>query len=366
MVWDVRRPAPHSCRGRAASGCLLALFAACSRADDLPATKHSSLPVLEPPPVAAVTTLQFGAFTTAREALGNRIVRQFERQQQRTARPVRIGTTFAGSEELTRAILDGQVVDVAALATAHDLQQLVDAGLVRPNWTEAPHGGVFCRSLVVIAVRAGNPLGIRDWADLARPGVRVVSADPRTSGCGVWALCALHGAALRGRVGVPANDANAARAFVARVRDNIVVELANAGAAYRAFLDGEGDAAITYESEAALAALFGHDAVVVVPPSTILVENVAAVVDKHVDARGTRQEATDLLAYLWSRDAQQRLAHCGIRPVDEPVAAAHAGRFPQPADLWTIDFLGGWSGAERLVHELMREPRRGPAAAPGR
>jgi sulfate transport system substrate-binding protein len=343
------------------------LFAACNRADGLPATKHSSPPpVLQPPPDTAVTTLQFGAFSTAREALGNRILRQFERQRQRTGQPVRVDAAFAGSEELTQAILDGQVVDLAALATAHDLQQLVDAGLVRATWTEAPHGGVFCRSLVVIAVRAGNPLGIRDWVDLARPDVRIVSADPRTSGCGVWTLCALYGAALRGHVGAAVGDDAAARAFVARVRQNIAVELANAGAAYRAFLDGQGDAAITYESEASLAALFGHDATVVVPPSTILVENVAAVVDRHADARGTRQAAADLLAYLWSRDAQQRLAHCGIRPVDPEVAAAHAGRFPQPADLWTIDFLGGWTGAERLVHELMREPRRGPAASPGR
>jgi ABC-type sulfate transport system substrate-binding protein len=301
------------------------------------------------------------AFSGAREALGNRVANWFERQQQRAGRPVDVASTFAGSEALTEAILAGQIVDVAAMASAYDVARLVAAGLVARDWTDRPHGGVFSRSLVVIAVRAGNPLGIHGFADLARPGLRIVTADPNTSGAGLWGLCALYGSALRGHAGLPHPDDASARAFVTAVRANIVVEPGSADEAYRTFLAGTGDVAITYESEVALGALFGHDAIAVVPPSTILVENVAVLIERDLDARGTRSIAEALLTHLWSDEAQQRLAQCGLRPVAPHVAARHAAHFPEPTDLWTIEFLGGWGAAAKLTQELLRPPAAKPS-----
>ena len=180
----------------------------------------------------------------------------------------------------------------------------------------------------------------------------------RIAGGGIWNLCALYGAALRGHVGTAANDTEAARDFLTRVESNVVDRRASASDSFRSFLAGTGDVAITYESEVALAWLFGHAVDRVIPGSTILVESPAAMIDKNVEAHGVRAEARAFFDYLWTTEAQKKLAYCGFRPVDPEVAAASSGQFPQPRDLWTIDFLGGWDRAEKEIHAPL--PARPP------
>jgi sulfate/thiosulfate transport system substrate-binding protein len=343
-----------------AASCALLAGSACERAP-APAAAAAPAPVSSVAPARPPVALRFGAFSAAREAFGTRLLPQFTREQRwQRAQRVAFDTLFTGSELLVDAVGSTFAADVAVFAHTHDVDALVEQGLVAPSWREQPHGGIVCRSLVVLAVRAGNPKRIRDWADLVRPDVAIVCADPATSGGAVWNACALYGAALRGQAGVPANDAAAAAAFVQRVQRNVVARAATSGDAYALFRGGTGDVAITYESEVALGWLFGNDAERVIPASTLLVESAAVVVERNAVQHGARAAAAELCAFLWSPAAQRELARCGLRPVDPEVFAAHRARFPAPVDLWTIDFLGGWQRAVDDVLPLVAAPAAVP------
>jgi sulfate/thiosulfate-binding protein len=292
-------------------------------------------------------TLTVGAFSAAREVLGTRVLPRFARHWLRThGTRIEFVQRYEGSGALAQAIADGFEADVVVFADAEDMARLVRAGKVRPGWAGAPHGGIVSRSLVALAVRKGNPKGIADWRDLVRPGIAIVAPDPATSGGGMWNACALYGAALRGHADVAAHDPVQALAFVARVFAHVVDLRPSADESLRAFQRGIGDVAITYESEVVLSWQFGHDEERVVPSSTLLIENPAAVVDGNADRHGVRAIAEGLLQYLWSEEGQQQLASGGLRPV----VPSAAGRLPQPDDLWTIADLGGW---DRAVDEVL-------------
>ncbi|MFY9345560.1 MAG: substrate-binding domain-containing protein [Planctomycetota bacterium] len=357
--------ARRSCRARFALLAFLAgLVAACGEV---------TTPAVDAPPAVArptprpPVTLAIAGFSATREVLGSKQLPAFAKKWRREhEQPISFNPVFAGSEALTDVVMSGFAADLAMLALPPDMDRLVDAGLVRASWREAPNGGIVCRSAIAFGVRKGNPKGIRTWADLARPDVRVVSPDPATSGGGISNLCAVYGAALRGHAGVPAADDAAARAFVVRVLANVVQQHKSTCESFRAFQAGLGDVAITYESEIVLGWMFGHGDERVVPASTLLVEHPAALLDRHVDAHEVRGPAEALLAYLWSPEAQRRFAACGLRPVDRAVAAAAAtaGQFPQPEDLWTIEDLGGWDRVLPAIRPLTAAPT--PATPAGR
>lgn len=266
---------------------------------------------------------------------------------------LRIRTLFAGGEDLADAIEGAFPADVVMLAPPRDADAARAKGLSPTGSRQLPYGGVVCRSLVVLAVRKGNPLGIRQWSDLTRPGLQILSPDPTLSGCGAWNLCAMFGAALRGHAGVPAGDEKAARDFIGRVRSNVVAGGASAHESFLAFLDGVGDVAITYESELAQAWMFGHDIERVLPTSTVLIESSVVLLDRNVERNGTRAAAEALLDHLWTREVQQLLATCGLRPVDPVVAAGHEVQFPVPLDLWNVDELGGWPRLSEQICPLI-------------
>lgn len=344
---------------RVASRLALVLLVACGN----PAPPVAAPTEPQPPaaaPALPPTRLAVAGFSATREALQTRLLPAFAERWQRTHRTrLAIDSRFLGSEALVDGLCSDLTADVVVLASTRELDTLVAAGRAAPDWRQPPHQGIVCRSLVVLAVRAGNPKGIHNWADLARPGVRVVGCDPTTSGCGVWAVCAIYGAALRGHAGVPAADPAAARDFVGRIRANVVANGSSAHDAFLQFLDGHGDVAVTYESELGYAWMFGHDVARVVPTSTVLVESPAVRIRRAGEDRHPAADA--LLAFLWSPEAQQVLANCGLRPVDANVAATRAAQFPQPQDLWTIDDLGGW---ERFSRDVL--PGLAGAAAPGK
>ncbi len=292
-------------------------------------------------------TLVLGAYTTPREAYGRAILPGFQRHwQQKTGQTVRFRESYLASGAQSRAVIGGFEADIVALSLEADVERIAAAGLIRHDWKSRPHGGMVSNSIVVFAVRSGNPRGIKDWSDLASPGLNVLTPDPRTSGGAMWNICAMYGAALRGFIsGVPKEDPQAAAAFIKRVFQNVSIMDKGARESVTNFERGVGDLAITYENEVLVGWKAGQIYEYVIPRSTILIQNPAAVVDSYVDKHGVREVAEAFLAYLWSSDAQHGYAQFGLRPVDSEVDIAVRNRYPPVEDLWSIDYLGGWQEA---------------------
>ncbi len=289
-------------------------------------------------------TLILGAYTTPREAYGKAILPAFrERWKRTTGQDVEFQESYQGSGAQSRAIVGGFEADIAALSLEADVDRIADAGLITHDWRSGPHGGMVSNSIAVIAVRSGNPKGIRDWEDLARPGLDVLTPDPKTSGGAQWNINAIYGAALRGHVaGVPADDPSAAEEFLSRVFRNVRIMDKGARESITNFERGVGDAAITYENEVLVARLEGREYDFVIPSSTILIQNPVALIDANVDAHGVREVAEAFVEFLHGPEAQRAFAEYGLRSIDESVATETAAGYPPVEDLWTIDALGGW------------------------
>jgi len=205
-------------------------------------------------------------------------------------------------------------------------------------------------SIVVIAVRAGNPKDIRDWVDIARPGLNVLTPDPKTSGGAQWNINALYGAALRGFAGVAKDDKAAAQEFLKNALRNVSIMDKGARESITTFEKGVGDAAITYENEVLVARQSGQNYDYVVPHSTILIENPVALIDKNVDKHGVREAAQEFVKFLLTGESQRGYAKYGLRPVVPTAISAEAlAQFPKVEDLWKIDYLGGW---KTVSHEI--------------
>ncbi len=292
---------------------------------------------------AKETALLLAAYTTPREAYRDAILPAFERAwKEKTGSTVEFRTSYQGSGAQARAIIGGFEADIAALALAPDIEKIAKEKLITHDWKARPHGGMVTNSIVVLAVRKGNPAGIKDWADLTRSGLNVLTPDPKTSGGAMWNINAIYGAALRGHAGVAANDPAAAAGFLASVFTNVTIMYKGARESITTFEKGVGDVAITYENEVLTAQAAGEALEYVVPRSTILIQNPAALVDTSVEKHGTRDAAAAFLDFLATPDAQRSFAKFGFRPVDPEVAKEVESKFPRVEDLWTIDDLGGW------------------------
>ncbi|HWQ12964.1 MAG TPA: sulfate ABC transporter substrate-binding protein [Roseiflexaceae bacterium] len=306
-------------------------------------------PAGSPPPgtpAGGPVTLILGAYTTPREAYAELIPIFKEQWKRQTGQEVEVQESYQGSGAQARAIVEGFEADVAALSLEADITRIVDAGLITSDWTAQAYKGMISTSIVSFAVRKGNPKGIRDWADLARPGVEVLTPNPQTSGGAQWNILALYGAARRGFVaGVPKGDDAAALAFLKAVLSNVRVMDKSARESITNFEQGIGDVAITYENEVLVGQQHGQDYELVIPRSTILIENPIAVVDTYVDKHGTRAVAEAFVAFLATPEAQRIFAEHGLRSPNPEVAEATADRYPPVADLWTIAYFGGWKEA---------------------
>lgn len=301
----------------------------------------------ERPDAGATRTLVLGAYTTPREAYGERILPAFrEIWRERTGEDLRFEASYQGSGAQARAVLGGFEADVVALSLAPDVQQLVDGGLVTHDWRAGERGGMVTRSLVVLAVREGNPKHIRGWEDLTRADVSVLTPNARTSGGAMWNVAALYGAALRGHAGAPAGDEDAAVDLVARVLANVKVMDKGARESLLTFEKGVGDVAITYENEVLVAKRAGKPIDYIVPTSTILIENPVAVVDRWADRHGNGEVARAFVDYLGTPAAQQAYSEFGLRPVDERYVPPE---LPAVVDLFTVADLGGWSGVHTTL-----------------
>ena len=291
-------------------------------------------------------TLILGAYTTPREAYG-KLIPIFQQQwKAKTGQDIAFEESYLGSGAQSRAIVEGFEADVAALSLEADINRIERADLITHDWKAGSTKGMVSDSVVVFAVRPGNPKGIKDWADLAKPGVQILTPNPKTSGGAMWNILALYGAAKRGFVeGVPANDDTAAMEFLTSVFKNVTVMDKGARESITNFEKGVGDVAITYENEVLVGQQGGQDYEMVIPRSTILIENPLAVVDSYAEKHGTREVADAFVDFLLTKEAQQVFAQYGLRSVDPEVAKATSDQYPPVTDLFTIEEFGGWPEA---------------------
>ncbi|HEY4086874.1 MAG TPA: sulfate ABC transporter substrate-binding protein [Bryobacteraceae bacterium] len=266
----------------------------------------------------------------------------------KTGGDVTINQSHGGSGSQSRAVIDGLSADVVTLGLAYDIDAIAaKAKLLPVNWqTRLPNNSTPYTSTIVFLVRKGNPKHIRDWSDIVKPGVGVVTPNPKTSGGARWAYLAAWGYALRHNN----NDEAKAKAFVASVYKNVPVLDSGARGSTTTFAQrGIGDVLLSWENEAHLALKeFGHDKFdIVYPPESILAEPPVAVVDKNAAKHGTTQVATEFLKYLYTDEGQAIAAQNFYRPRNEQVAAKYAANFPK-LTLFTIDQLfGGWQKAQQ-------------------
>lgn len=304
----------------------------------VPACRSSS-----PESKPSTVTLILAAYTTPREAYGRSIIPAFQRHwKNRTGQQVEFRQSYQGSGAQARAVIGGFEADIVALSLTGDVEKIASAGLITNNWQARPHNGMVSTSIVVLAVRPGNPKGIRDWADLARPGLNVLTPDPRTSGGAMWNICAMYGAALRGHAGVEKDKPEAVAVFLKSVFRNVSIMDKGARESITNFEKGIGDVAITYENEVLVGQAAGQKYEYVIPSSTILIENPAALIDTYVDKHGVRPVAEAFLDFLWANESQRAYAQHGLRSVDAAIAREFQTKYPPVPDLWKIDFLGGW------------------------
>ena len=267
--------------------------------------------------------------------------------KEKTGQDVTIRQSHGGSGAQARAVIDGLQADVVTLGLAGDIDQIsARSGLIPVNWqSRLPHNSTPYTSTIVFLVRKGNPKKIRDWDDLGRRGVSVVTPNPKTSGGGRWNYLAAWGYALRR----PGGDTATARSFVASLYKNVPVLDAGARGSTTTFVErGIGDVLIAWENEALLAVKeLGRDQVeIVVPSVSILAEPPVAVVEKVAKRHATLAVARAYLEYLYTEEAQEIAATNYYRPRLETIAAKYATQFPR-IPLFTVDeVFGGWKKAQ--------------------
>jgi sulfate transport system substrate-binding protein len=265
-------------------------------------------------------------------------------------RGVSFSESFGASGDQSRAVESGLAADVVAFSLAPDMTRLVKAGLVAPDWAANAHRGLVSKSVVALIVRKGNPKGIHTWDDLLRPGVRVLTPNPFTSGAAKWNIMAAYGAESGG-----GRNPQAGLAYLRQlISKHVKVQDKSGREALQDFASGNGDVLISYENEAITAQKKGQQVDYVIPDRTIVIENPIAVVakSKHL------AQAKAFVHYALSPAAQQKFADWGYRPVDDAVLARNADRFPTPSGLFTIRDLGDWS----KVNDEFFDPDKGSVA----
>ena len=268
--------------------------------------------------------------------------------KEKTGEQVTIRQSHGGSSAQARKVIDGLEADVVTLALAYDIDAMADRGLVPRNWqSRLPRNSSPYTSTLAFLVRKGNPKGIKDWDDLVKPGVAVITPNPKTSGAARWNYLAAWGYAL---IKWERDEAKA-RDFIARLYRNVPVLDSGARGATTTFIErGIGDVLINWENEILLAGKeLGQDRFdIIVPPTSILAEPTVSVVDKVVDKRGTRRVAQAYLEYLYSPEGQEIAGKHYYRPSDPNAAIKFASRFPAVKLFTLADVAGDWRKANQV------------------
>ena len=307
-----RRPSRRTLLGGAAGVAALALLAACSTADAA---------------AGGGGRIALVAYSTPKDAYAE-LIPAF--QKTAAGKGVTFTQSYGASGAQSRAIAAGLPADVAALSLAPDITKLVSAGLVAKGWNADAYHGFVTRSVVALVVRKGNPKRIKGWEDLVKPGVKVLTPNPLSSGGARWNVMAAYGAQLK-----EGKTQAQALAYLQQLFTHVTAQDASAATSLQTFTGGVGDVLISYENEAIAAKAKGKDVEWVVPDQTILIENPIAVTTTSSPA------AKAFVAFLRTRPAQEIFAKYGYRPVLDGVTGPYT--FPTPKQLFTIDDLGGWT-----------------------
>jgi sulfate/thiosulfate-binding protein len=298
-------------------------------------------------------TIVIEGFSIEEEVITEEIIPAFQAHwQERAGQEVVFQSVFTGSDRLTEAIIGSAPVDVALLSNEQHAIWLHINDVVETDWHTFPNEGIVTRTPLIIVVRPGNPLGITDWADLGRPGVKLIHPDPRTSGGAQWALLAEYGSAL---LDEEDGGRQAAEEQLRAIWDNVVATPVTSREALRQFMFGLGDAMVTYEQDALLAQSRGAALEIVVPHSTIMSEHVVVIVDKNVK-QWERKAVTAFVTFLWSDEAQEAFTRYYFRgaadeTLDQAVVVGH-----DIERLFTVDDLGGWGQVySEIIHGVWED-----------
>ena len=283
--------------------------------------------------------------------------------QAKSGKTVAVQQSHGGSSKQARAVIDGLEADVVTLALAYDIDAVAEAGLLPKDWQKRlPSNSSPYTSTIVFLVRKGNPKGIKDWADLVKPGVQVITPNPKTSGGARWNYLAAWAYALK----QPGGSDAKAKEFVTALYKNVPVLDSGARGSTVTFVQrGIGDVLLAWENEAFLSIKeLGPDKVdIVVPSLSILAEPPVAIVDKVVDKKGTRAVAQAYLEYLYTPEAQEIAARNYYRPRLDAVAKKYAASFPKVNLITIDDVFGGWQKAQKThfadggVFDLVYSPK---------
>lgn len=288
-------------------------------------------------------TLVIGAYSVVKDVFAELLPEFREAWKQKTGQTVVFQESYEASGTQARAIVGGFEADVTLLAMEGDMEKVEKAGMITHDWRANETKGMVTRSIVVLGTREGNPLDIRDWTDLAKPGVKVLYPNPKTSGGAQWDINAIYGAGLKAserQSGHP--DPAFAKSFLASIHYNVESLDKSGRASMAAFEYGVGDVIVTYENELLARIRQGVPYQIVIPEDTILIENPAALIDRNVDKHGSREVAEAFMEFLYSDKAQELFMEHGFRPVTNHLKEQAAERFIEPSGLFTIEELGGW------------------------
>jgi sulfate/thiosulfate-binding protein len=284
------------------------------------------------------TNLSLVGYSTPKAVIG-KIISAW--QQTPDGKDASFSQSYGASTDQARAVANGLKADVVFLSTGDDMNLLVDAGLVDANWSHQSYGGIGADTVVVFAVRNGNPKHIKGWSDLVKPGVQVITPNPFSSGSAKWNILAAYGAERH--LGKTDKQATA---YVQQLFEHVVSQDTSGRNATNTFLAGKGDVLVTYESEALNARLNGQDIQYVIPRQSMLIELPIAV----TKASSNKDVANRFIRYVKGDAAQTLFAQYGFRPVDQKIAKEFADKFPARPGLFKVGdkIFGGWRQADKV------------------
>lgn len=296
-------------------------------------------------------------FSVMKESLEKAIYPAFSAKWKREHnQEVSFTSSFAGSETITNQILQGVGADIAILSIERDADRLKQGGAVTSDWHQLPNKGIINKTPFVILVRQGNPKGIRDFADLAKPGVKVIHPDPVSSGGAQWSVLAIYGSELQ-KSEKQSNGRDEARALktLQAVWKNVFSTPGSAREARTQFETGYGDALITYELEGLLMKQAGAPIEVILPEATIFSEHPAVVIDRNVTA-AERPVVDAFMQYLWSEEAQRAFVKYHFRSVTNESFNKENSQFGEIKMPFTVEYFGGWGKAyPEIIERIWRD-----------
>jgi sulfate/thiosulfate transport system substrate-binding protein len=307
-----------------------------------PLTQENFQLISQKPQKLEVTLVSYAVTQAAYSKIIPQFVAKWKREKKQD---VVFQQSYGGSGSQTRAVIDGLEADVVALALEGDVQKIQKAGLINSGWQkEAPNNAIVTRSVIALATRSGNPKKIANWSDLVKPGIKTITANPKTSGGAKWNFLGLWGSVTQ-----TGGNEQKARQFVTQVYKGVPVLPKDAREASDVFFkQGQGDVLLNYENEVILAKQKGQaNFSYTIPSVNISIDAPVAVVDKNVDKHKTRAVAEAFVKFLYTPEAQREFAKVGFRSVNPRVAQETASKFPKVSKLFTVATFGGWDAIDK-------------------